>query len=96
MPELEPGALLGVADVARLLNLSRKAVYAKVAKGTLPPPIRLPALRWRRSDIEHWLASNSPPSGDPLGDLLRRAAALSRDERVARWLRALADAGKEE
>jgi len=42
------------------LGLSRSTIYAKVAAGELPPPIRLGAGRavgWVEGEIDQWLAA---------------------------------------
>ncbi len=52
----EPEALLTVQDLARYLQVSRSWIYAQVAAGAIPH-IRLPCgVRFRRSDIDSWLA----------------------------------------
>jgi predicted DNA-binding transcriptional regulator AlpA len=57
----EAPALLDVRGVARLLEFSPRHVYRLADGGLLPPPLRLEALvRWRRSDIETWLAQGCP------------------------------------
>ncbi|NMC21743.1 MAG: helix-turn-helix domain-containing protein [Thermogutta sp.] len=56
-PELMP-----VDDVARLLSVSRRTVWRMRDSGHLPAPVRLGgAIRWRRGDIENWIASGCPP-----------------------------------
>jgi excisionase family DNA binding protein len=56
----EPAALptlLDVQQVADLLNCSTRHVYRLADAGRMPAPVRLGALvRWRRVDIEDWLA----------------------------------------
>ena len=48
--------------VEQVVGLSRSTLYAKVADGSFPPPIKLGkrAVGWRESDIDAWLASRPP------------------------------------
>jgi excisionase family DNA binding protein len=60
----EPGAalLLDVRAVARLLDCSSRHVYRLADAGKMPAPIKLGALvRWRRQDIDAWLAGGCKP-----------------------------------
>lgn len=45
-------------DVERLTALSRSTIYAAVAAGTFPAPIRIgrSAVGWRASAIQEWIA----------------------------------------
>jgi excisionase family DNA binding protein len=53
----DASALLTVDDVAALLNCSSRTVRRLADTGTLPVPMRLNSLlRWRRSDIEDFIA----------------------------------------
>jgi len=47
--------------VERLTGLSRSTIYAMIAAGEFPRPVRLGkrAVGWRESDIAEWLASRS-------------------------------------
>lgn len=49
--------LLTVAEVAELLTVSTRTVWAWVADGTLPEPMRKGKrwTRWRRKDVEAFL-----------------------------------------
>jgi len=50
--------LLAVDDVARLLSCSRRNIYRLSDSGALPRPVKLGRLtRWRREDIERWVAA---------------------------------------
>lgn len=46
-------------DVEARVGLSRATIYAKMADGTFPKPIRLSerAVGWRSADIDAWLAA---------------------------------------
>jgi excisionase family DNA binding protein len=53
--------LLDVGDVARLLSCSERHVYRLSRSMRMPEPVRLGALiRWRRADLEKWLAAGCP------------------------------------
>jgi len=52
--------LLDVADLARLLGTTPKAVYGLRHRGGLPPAIRVGRLvRWRHTDVELWLTEQT-------------------------------------
>lgn len=52
-------SILRRPKVQQVVGLSRSTIYAKVAEGSFPPPIKLGkrAVGWRESDIDAWLAS---------------------------------------
>jgi excisionase family DNA binding protein len=53
--------LLTVGQVASLLAISPRTVWSKVASGSMPAPVRIGRLcRWRREDIEKWVAQGCP------------------------------------
>ncbi len=63
-----PGALLGVRAVAKMLDCSTRHVYRLTDAGRLPSPLKLGALvRWRRADIDNWLAAGCPAVRRPGG-----------------------------
>lgn len=49
--------LLRRRDVERITALSRSTIYSRMQQGTFPEPIRIGgrAVRWRQSDVNHWL-----------------------------------------
>jgi len=52
--------LLTDSEVAALVKVSRRQIWNLLAKGNLPEPVRLGqsrSVRWRRSDIERWIAN---------------------------------------
>jgi excisionase family DNA binding protein len=52
---------LTAKEVARLLGVSVRHVYKLHASGRLPRPVRLSrSARWRRAELEAWLAQGSP------------------------------------
>jgi excisionase family DNA binding protein len=63
LPDDAPAVpLLDVKGVAVLLGCSPRHVYRMSDKGQMPPPVRLGALvRWRRLDLDAWLASGCKP-----------------------------------
>ena len=53
--------LLDVRAVAQLLDCSPRHVYRLSDAGRMPAPVRLGALvRWRRQDLDAWLAAGCP------------------------------------
>jgi predicted DNA-binding transcriptional regulator AlpA len=55
-PEPDP-LVYTPADLAAMLKLSPRKIRAMKSAGQLPPPIRFGrAVRWRRADIDVWLA----------------------------------------
>jgi excisionase family DNA binding protein len=61
-PALAPAAaLLDVGAVAELLNCSPQHVRRLADGGRMPRPLRIGTLcRWRRTDLESWLAAGCP------------------------------------
>jgi excisionase family DNA binding protein len=61
-PEMAAPVLLDVRAVAALLNCSSRHVYRLADAGRMPPPVRIGAsVRWRRSDLDFWLAEGCQP-----------------------------------
>jgi excisionase family DNA binding protein len=55
-------ALLDVRAVAALLDCSPRHVYRMADAGRMPTPVRVGALvRWRRSDLDAWIAGGCKP-----------------------------------
>lgn len=53
--------LLSVVQVAAMLGVSRAHIWRLHTAGHLPAPLRLGrAVRWRRSELEAWLAAGAP------------------------------------
>ncbi|GGL77495.1 helix-turn-helix transcriptional regulator [Wenxinia marina] len=50
--------------VVRVTGLPTSTLYAAMARGTFPRPVKLGerAVGWRKSDIENWLASRTEAS----------------------------------
>ncbi len=56
-------ALLRACEVADLIGSTEAQVRNMRARAQLPPPIKVPGLgvRWRRADLEMWLAQLGDP-----------------------------------
>lgn len=53
--------VLDVKAVADLLTCSTRHVFRMARYGQMPPPIKLGSLaRWRRAEIDKWLADGCP------------------------------------
>jgi excisionase family DNA binding protein len=54
-------ALIDVRAVAALLDCSTRHVYRLADADRMPAPVRIGALvRWRRAEIEEWIAAGCP------------------------------------
>ena len=53
--------LLRREEVETLVSLSRSSIYAAMARGDFPRPLRVGqrAVRWSEADIERWLATRA-------------------------------------
>lgn len=69
-------ALLPRAEVERRVGFKRSAIYARIAAGKFPAPLRDPetgAVRWLESEITDWIATaaatwpRSPAVGTVVG-----------------------------
>lgn len=51
--------LIDAAELARMLSVSKPTIWRLLSAQKIPEPLRLTAqcLRWRRSDVDGWLAS---------------------------------------
>jgi predicted DNA-binding transcriptional regulator AlpA len=48
--------------LSRLLDRSRASIARDVSAGRIPSPVRIGrSTRWRRSEIEAWIAAGCPP-----------------------------------
>jgi excisionase family DNA binding protein len=60
-PEPAATVLLDARAVAALLACSRRHLYRLVDAGRMPSPLHVGHLvRWRRSDLDEWLAAGCP------------------------------------
>jgi len=66
-PEMNEHSLLDVREAAALLGISPGSLYHWLSQGRIPF-VRLGprCVRFRQSDIEHWVAERVVPSQDPL------------------------------
>ena len=54
--------LLDIRAVAALLNCSVRHVHRLRDAGRMPQPVKLGSLsRWRRGELEEWIAAGCPP-----------------------------------
>jgi excisionase family DNA binding protein len=61
VPPSVEAALIDVRAVAVLLGCSTRHVYRLTDAERMPAPVRLGALiRWRRAEIEEWIAAGCP------------------------------------
>lgn len=52
---------VSVADVAELLDVSRRHIWKLLASGRMPAPIRLGrSVRWRADELRAWLDAGCP------------------------------------
>ena len=59
--------LLRMADVQKIVGLSRAAIYALIAQGLFPRPLKIGrSSRWRPDEIEDYIAS-APRGGALVG-----------------------------
>ena len=61
--------LLRRPEVEAIAGLSRTSIYARMAKGDFPRPMRLGlrAVAWRDSDVQEWIDSLNPADPPALG-----------------------------
>ena len=56
--------LIAATELAELLGISVRTVWRNESNGNLPAPVRLGGLvRWRRSEIMHWIDEGCPKKG---------------------------------
>jgi prophage regulatory protein len=60
-PVTQGDALLSFRKVAATVDLSRSTVYAMMAAGRFPRPVKLSTrcVRWRSSDVSAWVAKQA-------------------------------------
>lgn len=60
-PPKEAGLLLDSKDVAKLLKLSARTIWAMQNDGRMPPPIRIgSAVRWNYETLKSWIEKGCP------------------------------------
>jgi excisionase family DNA binding protein len=62
-PPMEtPGILLDVREVGQLLSFGRTKILAMVAAREMPAPVKIGrSSRWRRADLDAWVATGCRP-----------------------------------
>ena len=60
MLQLTPERFLKIGDIAELLLVTTRTLRRWIKAGIFPPPVALTGRvkRWRRGDVEHWIASH--------------------------------------
>jgi prophage regulatory protein len=62
--------LLDLVEVAKLLRVSQRALWGWAKAGEFPAPIQLGRLRrWRREDVNQWLADQAAAAQVVAADL---------------------------
>ena len=63
---VERDRLLRIGEVLEITGLSKSVLYEMVNRGDFPRPLRigLRAVAWRQEDIQHWLDSLPPATGE--------------------------------
>ncbi len=57
MEKLLDKLLLSVKEMAAILSMSTRNIYRLSDEGRMPKPVRIGgSTRWRRADIEKWVA----------------------------------------
>src|SRR4051794_38259414 len=57
--------LVGAAELGRLLSRSRASIRRDVAAGRIPPPVNIGrSIRWRKAEIEAWIAAGCPAAAN--------------------------------
>lgn len=58
--------LLSRQELEKILNLKKSAIYAAMRERGFPAPIQLSkkCVRWRRDEVEAWLASRPRANGE--------------------------------
>jgi predicted DNA-binding transcriptional regulator AlpA len=71
--EASEPCLIAAADLARLLDISTRALWRLRSAGHLPQPVRLGgAVRWRLEEIRKWIADGCPSGQARENDLRRK------------------------
>ena len=58
--------LLKVDDLAQMLSISRRGLFAMRARGHLPRGVKIGgrALRWDANEVRAWLDAGAPPAAE--------------------------------
>lgn len=50
--------LLTIAEVVAMTRLSKSTIYRRIGEGSFPRSLKISGCtRWRRSDVERWIAA---------------------------------------
>ena len=73
--------LLTIKEVTEICGISRSTIHRLMKRGLFPLPVRVSprAVRWRKSDIDRWLATR--PDVTILGPINTRKAYLGKRSR---------------
>lgn len=64
-PPEDEALLLNSREVAKLLTVSDRTVYAMQKSGEMPKPVRIGrAVRWGRTEIMAWVDEGCPPASE--------------------------------
>lgn len=64
-PPEDEALLLNSREVAKLLTVSDRTVYAMQKSGEMPKPVRIGrAVRWGRAEIMAWVDEGCPPASE--------------------------------
>ena len=65
LPTTTNARLLRLREVLARCGLSRSSLYRKMRDGSFPTPLQVGvrAVRWRESEVEHWLATRPRATG---------------------------------
>ena len=57
--------LLRLCEVAHVSGMGKSAIYEMIKIGEFPEPVRvgLRAVRWRESEVQHWISTRPSTSG---------------------------------
>lgn len=74
MTDLPEPVLLRRAEVESLVGMKRAQLYRKIAAGEFPRPVSIGgrSVRWRRADLDRWLADLPETAPEPEAVTARR------------------------
>lgn len=64
-PLEDEALLMNTREVAKLLTVSERTVFAMQTSGEMPKPVRIGrAVRWGRDEIKAWVDEGCPPASE--------------------------------